>query len=309
MAQDAAIFPGQGAQSIGMGRDVADAYGVARDTFAEADSVLGFGLSDLCFNGPDERLSATDVQQPAILTTSVALFRAAVDAGMFKPDDFAAVGGLSLGEYTALHIAGVLSFADALKLVYKRGQLMQAACDATDGGMVSLMGADESKVDDLCAAVGSAGRVSPANFNCPGQIVISGQRAACEAAARQAEDFGMKAVPLKVAGAFHSALMKPAADELRETLATSEFQPPRIRVVSNVDANYHDDPATLRDSLYQQVFSPVRWQMCVERMIADGCARFFEVGPGKVLVGLLRKINRDVKGVNVSTADKITTNL
>jgi len=299
----AAIFPGQGAQLVGMGKDFADRYPVAADTFAQADEVLAFKLSALCFEGPAARLNATDIQQPAIFTTSVAIFRAALAHGLFSADQFAALGGLSLGEYTALHVAGSLSFEDALKLVHRRGQLMQEASETYRGGMVSLMNMDEEKVLALCERVADRGRVAPANFNCPGQIVISGDKSACEAAAALAEQFDGKAVPLSVAGAFHSELMRSAADALRPALDACELRAPTPRVIANVDAEYHSNPAAIRESLYRQIFNPVRWQACVERLITDGCDTFWEVGPNRVLTGLMRRINRRVKTINVSSAD------
>ena len=306
MTRYAGIFPGQGAQLVGMGRDAAARYPAAADTFAEADQILGFELSKLCFEGPAERLNATDIQQPAIFTTSVALFRAALAANRFHNDSFAALGGLSLGEYTALHLADAVSFPDALRLVYRRGQLMQHAAQQAPGGMVSLIGAEETKVLALCERVAEHGRVRPANFNCPGQIVISGDQAACDAAASLAGEFGCRAVALPVAGAFHSELMRSAAEGLRPALAACAFQKPRIRVVANVNAEYHADPSTIRESLYQQVVSPVRWQACVERLIADGCTEFWEVGPNRHLTGMLRNINRNAKTTNVSTVDDLT---
>jgi [acyl-carrier-protein] S-malonyltransferase len=288
-----------------MGQDVAGQLAVAAETFAEADELLGFGLSEVCFQGPAERLNATDIQQPAIFTTSVAIFRAAVDAGVFQDREFVAMGGLSLGEYTALHLAGALSFEDALRLVYRRGQLMQQACREHPGGMVSLMGMDETRVLALCERVASSGRVGPANFNCPGQIVISGEQGGCDAAVRLVEEFDGKAIPLPVAGAFHSELMRPAAEGLKPTLAECHFTTPGLRVVANVDGEYHRDPEAIREALYRQVFNPVRWQTCVERLITDGCDRFWEVGPNRVLTGLMRKINRRIKTINVSSADSL----
>ena len=302
MAGYAAIFPGQGAQLVGMGQDVAAVHAVAAETFAQADEILGFALSKLCFEGPADRLNATDIQQPAIFTTSVALFRAAVAAHRFRSDAFAALGGLSLGEYTALHLADAVSFADALRLVYRRGQLMQQAALQAPGGMVSLVGAEEDKVLALCERVADQGRIRPANYNCPGQIVVSGDKAACDAAASLADQFGCRAVPLPVAGAFHSELMRSAAEGLRPALAACAFAAPRIRVIANVDAEYHRDPGAMRESLYRQVTSPVRWQACVERLIADGCTEFWEVGPNRHLTGMMRKINRTMKMTNVSTA-------
>lgn len=301
----AAIFPGQGSQLVGMGKDVADRYAVAAETFHQADETLGFALSRLCFEGPDDRLNATDIQQPAIFATSVAIFRAGVDAGRFRADQFAVMGGLSLGEYTALHLAGAVAFDDALRLVHRRGQLMQQCAEKYPGGMVSLMGMDEDRVLALCERVAPHGRIGPANFNCPGQIVISGDAAACEKAAGLAEEFDGKAIPLKVAGAFHSELMRDAAESLRETLEATEFATPRARVIANVDAEYHSDPAAIRESLYRQVFNPVRWQACVERLIADGAAEFWEIGPNRVLTGLNRKIDRRAKTTNVSKAEHI----
>ena len=305
MPVEAAIFPGQGSQEVGMGRDVAETHAVAADTFRQADEILGFELSKLCFEGPAERLNATDIQQPAIFTTSVAIFRAGLDRGCFQSEQFAAMGGLSLGEYTALHLAGSLPFEPALRLVYRRGQLMQQACEQSPGGMVSLMGMDEAQALALCERVADQGRIGPANFNCPGQIVISGDKAACAAAASLAEEFDGRAIPLDVAGAFHSELMRPAAEALRETLEATNFHPPGCRVITNVDAEYHQDAAAIRDRLYRQVFNPVRWQACVERMIADGCTSFREIGPKRVLTGLMRKINRKVKAINVSSRDSL----
>jgi [acyl-carrier-protein] S-malonyltransferase len=314
----AAIFPGQGSQEIGMGKDVADQFPVAAETFQQADELLGFELSRLCFDGPSERLNATDIQQPAIFTTSVAIYRAAIEAGVFRADTFEYMAGLSLGEYTALHLAGAMTFGDALRLVNRRGQLMQQAATESPGGMVSLMGMDETQAWALCGAArnkvdGSvpepgvmandrltATVIGPANFNCPGQIVISGHKTACEAAVGLAEEYGGRAIPLDVAGAFHSELMRPAAIALHETLAATEIRAPRCKVVSNVDVALHADPDAIRHSLYQQVFSPIRWQACVEHMIAAGVGDFWEVGPKRVLTGLNRKIDRNAKTTNIS---------
>lgn len=298
----AAIFPGQGAQLVGMGQDVAAAQAAAADVFAAADRILGYPLSTLCFEGPAEKLSQTDIQQPAIFTTSVAVYRAAIAAGRVSDGQFAALGGLSLGEYTALHLAGALPFEDALRLVQRRGQLMQQAAEATAGGMVSLLGGDESAALALSEAVREHGHVAPANYNCPGQIVISGDRAACAAAAERAGEFGLKAVSLPVAGAFHSPHMRPAAEGLRPALEQAAFSRPQVRVISNVTAEYHEDPAATRELLYRQVFSPVRWQACVERLIADGCTSFWEIGPNRHLAGMLRKIDRKIPVVNLGTA-------
>ncbi len=306
MTANAAVFPGQGAQEVGMGQDVAQVHAVAAETYAQADEVLGFELSRLCFEGPAERLNATDIQQPAIFVTSVALFRAGLDCGKFRLEHFAAMGGLSLGEYTALHLAGSLPFDAALRLVYRRGQLMQQAAQQSPGGMVSLMGLDEAQVLELCERVSQAGHVRAANFNCPGQIVVSGDKRACEALVTAADSAGGRAIPLDVAGAFHSDLMRPAAEALRETLAASDFRPPKVRVIANVNAQYHQDADQIRESLYLQVFNPVRWQACVERLLADGCTHFWEIGPKRVLTGLLRKINRQAQATNVGKQADLT---
>ena len=301
------MFPGQGAQLVGMGQDVAARFSVASDIFSSADEILGFELSQLCFEGPDERLNATDIQQPAIFVTSVALYRAAVDAGVFSADFFDVMAGLSLGEYTALHLAGAVEFADALRLVQKRGQLMQKACGEQPGGMVSCIRLDEEKVLALCERLADKGRIGPANYNCPGQIVISGDLAACEAAVELASEFDGKAVQLNVAGAFHSELMRSAAEGLKPALDACQFSAPKLPVIANVNAEYHTDPASIRDSLYRQVFNPVRWQSCVERLIADGCDAAWEIGPNKVLSGLMRKIDRNVKMTRVGKVSDLET--
>lgn len=298
----AALFPGQGAQLVGMGADVVQQSPRAREIFSAADALLGLPLSQYCFTGPAEKLEETDIQQPAIFVTSVALYHAAIDGGRIRPTQFVAMAGLSLGEYTALHLAEALPFEDALRLVYRRGQLMQEAARKSAGGMVALIGMDEEKALALCEAVGASGRVSPANYNCPGQIVISGDKAACEAAATRAEEFGGKATVLKVAGAFHSELMRPAADAFRETLAAAKFAKPRVRVLANVDAGVHAEPAAIRESLYHQVCNPVRWEACVRRLMSEGVAEFWEIGPNRVLTGHMRRIDRKAKITNISTA-------
>ncbi len=298
----AAVFPGQGAQSVGMGRDVAQVSRAASGIYEQANRALGFDLRAACFDGPPERLNATDLQQPAIFVTSVALYHAALETGCIGAGTFAAMGGLSLGEYTALHLAGAVAFEDALRLVYQRGKLMQHAAQAHPGGMVSIIGLDEPAVLGLCERVAPLGRVAPANFNCPGQIVISGEQAGCDAAVAAVEPLGGKAVPLNVAGAFHSALMRSAADGLRPHLIACPFSAPAVRVVSNVDAQYHRDPDSIREALFRQVFNPVRWNECVRRLLADGCSEFREIGPGKVLTGLMRKIDRSARATSISRA-------
>ncbi|MFQ5430215.1 MAG: ACP S-malonyltransferase [Phycisphaerae bacterium] len=302
MSQTAIIFPGQGAQTVGMGRDVAAVSQAARDVFAQADDLLHSDLSKRCFEGPADRLNATDVSQPAIFVTSVAIWRALEERGQCRTWDIRATAGLSLGEYTALHVAGRLGFEDGLKLVAERGRLMQAAAEASAGGMVSVMGLDEAAVRKLCEEAAGDDVLVPANFNCPGQIVISGASVACERAVALAEKYGARAVPLTVAGAFHSPLMAPAVAGLRTALEAVEIRQGRFPVVSNVSADYHADSDGVRDLLRRQVAQPIRWQASIERLIAEGCERFVEVGPGRVLTGLMRKINRGVTARNYSAA-------
>ncbi len=304
MTLSAAVFPGQGAQAVGMGRDVFDSSPKARAVFERANGLLGFDLARLCFDGPAEELEKTDIQQPAIFTVSVALWEAFVEAGG-RRDLFCRAGGLSLGEYTALHVAGAMGFDDALRLVRRRGELMQAAAEATESGMVSLVGADEQVANDLCSKVREQEILVPANFNCPGQIVIAGHQSACDRAVEAAEAFGCRAVALAVAGAFHTPLMASAADGLTSVLAETEIVTPVLPVVANVDGTYHDSPDSIRASLIKQLTHPVRWQRCIERMISDGTERFVEVGPGRVLSGLMRKINRKMPTANIRSAGDI----
>lgn len=304
MSNAAVIFPGQGSQVAGMGRDVVEISARARSVFDQANQVVGFDLAELCFNGPAAELEKTDIQQPAIFVTSVAIWEAFLEAGG-RRDQFTRTGGLSLGEYTALHVAGAVSFEDALRLVQRRGQLMQQAAVATASGMVSLIGADEATAATLCERAREGDVLGPANFNCPGQIVISGSRAACARAVALAGEVGCRAVALPVAGAFHSPLMQSAADGLADVLERTAFTHPGLPVIANVDCEYHRDAAAIRASLRRQVTEPVLWQRCIERMIADGVERFVEIGPGRVLTGLMRKIDRRKTALNVSTAEAI----
>lgn len=306
MTKTAAIFPGQGSQAVGMGKAIAESCARARNVFEKANRVLGFDLAQLCFEGPAEQLEKTDIQQPAIFTASVALWEAILEAGGSR-DQFSYMGGLSLGEYTALFAAGSLDFEDGLKLVHERGKLMQRAAESSPSGMASLVGADEAMARELCDKARGADVLAPANFNCPGQIVISGSKVAIERAVSQASEVGCKAVALAVAGAFHSPLMKPAADGLRPLLNAAKFNKPSIPVIANVNADYHGDGSSIRESLAKQVTEPVLWQKCVERMIADGVTQFYEIGPGRVLTGLMRKINRDVAMTTVNSPEGIAS--
>ena len=286
--------------------DLADASSAARDVFAAADEQLGYALSEICFKGPSERLDATDISQPAIFVCSVAAAAAMNEALGQNAPVATMAAGLSLGEYTALHQAGAIDFNSALDLVSNRGQFMQAAAQACPSGMVSIIGLDEQKVGELCAAAADGAVLSPANFNSPGQIVVSGDLDACQRAAEMAKEFGAKgAIPLKVAGAFHSEFMTPAAEKLAEVIADVEIRQPEIPVISNVDAEPHDGTESIKEKLIRQVTSPVRWEQSVRRMLDDGVERFYEIGPGRVLAGLIRRIERRAEVVGINSVDAL----
>jgi [acyl-carrier-protein] S-malonyltransferase len=310
------LCPGQGAQRVGMGRAWFDHSPAAAQTFGAADAILGdrlgVRLSDLCFDGPAGVLNRTDGAQPAIYTVSVACYQALVaeaEAAGRELDIFA-TAGLSLGEYTALHLAGAISFADGLELVTLRGRAMQDAAEAVDSSMVALIGADEAQANEVCEAASGDDILVPANFNAPGQIVLSGHTGACERAAAQAEKMGLRATKLEVAGAFHSPLMTPAADRLREALARTEIRAPRVPVCSNVTGAGHgpgdergeDSGATveemIRTRLVEQLTRPVRWaENCLWLAGQAGETAWHEMAPGKTLMGLMRRIDRNVKVV------------
>jgi [acyl-carrier-protein] S-malonyltransferase len=304
VSKTAILFPGQGSQAVGMGRDVHESSPAARAVFEQANAVLGFDLAKLCFEGPADQLERTDIQQPAIFVTSAALWAAYREAGGGAVA-FARTGGLSLGEYTALFAAGAVAFEDALRLVHERGRLMQDAAVAVPSGMVSLLGGDADAAQRLCDECRGDDVLVPANYNCPGQIVLSGGREACRRAAEKADAFGFRPFPLAVAGAFHSPLMQPAADGLWAALSQTTFRAPAVPVVANVSAAYHDSPDTIRAALRDQLTRPVLWQQCVERLIADGVETFVEVGPGRVLAGLMRKIDRTRKTLSINSAEAI----
>lgn len=281
----ALVFPGQGAQFTGMGKDLYDQFPVVRDLFEEANEILGFRLTDLMFSGTDEELRRTDVTQPAIFLHSVAIARLMGDS--FKAD---MVAGHSLGEFSALVANKTLSFADGLKLVSKRASAMQVACEQNPGTMAAILGLDDSIVEEVCAGiVGEI--VVPANYNCPGQLVISGSLKGIELACEAMKGAGAKrALPLQVGGAFHSPLMEPARAELAAAIAATQFSVPNCPVVQNATASPASDPAIIRENLIAQLTAPVRWTQSVRRMAADGVNQFVEAGPGKVLQGLVKKI-------------------
>jgi [acyl-carrier-protein] S-malonyltransferase len=297
------LCPGQGAQAIGMGRTWAQTSASARATFEQADAVLahelGTKLSDVCFNGPSDLLHRTDVSQPAIYACSVACWHGLREReGDLTP---MAAAGLSLGEYTALHLVGVFSFADGLKLVAQRGRFMQQAAEASNSGMLALIGADEQQAQTVCEQAADGEVLVCANFNAPGQIVLSGHATACERAVATAEGMGLKATPLTVAGAFHSPLMEPAAERMAEALAAAELEAPSVPVWSNVTGRAHDaqDMELLRRRLVEQIVSPVRWEQTCRELVSPGCfgvhSTYRELAPGSVLRGLMRRIDRNVK--------------
>jgi [acyl-carrier-protein] S-malonyltransferase len=298
------LFPGQGSQTVGMGKDLADRYSVARDTFAEADSALGYSLSQLCFEGPEDRLRLTEITQPAILTVSTAAQRVLAEKGI-RPH-YAA--GHSLGEYSAHVAAGTLTFTDAVRAVAKRGKYMQEAVPVGAGAMAAVLAFALDQLEDVCrqAQQETSGTVSPANINSPDQIVISGSKAAVERAAELAKEKGAKrAVMLPVSAPFHCSLMQPAQDRLAGDLLALQFSNPQVPVVTNIDAELTQDADKARDALIRQVTGAVQWVRSIQTLIAAGVQTFIEVGPGKVLTGLLRQIDRSKTGLNVENEESL----
>jgi len=307
MSKTAFLFPGQGSQSVGMGKDLYDNFAVSKKIFEEADEALGFSLSEMCFAGDEADLQLTANTQPAILTVSIAAFRAMESEGFAKPD---LVAGHSLGEYSALVAAGVLDFADAVRTVRRRGTYMQEAVPVGVGAMAAILGMELSKVEEVCEQAAAGQVCSPANINSPSQIVIAGNSEAIDRACEIAKEAGAKrAIRLNVSAPFHCSLMMPAQERLAADLSELKYSEFAFPVVQNVDAEPNSDAGTASDKLTRQVSSPVKWLQTVKKLAAEGVTAFVEVGPGKVLSGLGRQIERDLRYLNVENVESLRNTL
>jgi [acyl-carrier-protein] S-malonyltransferase len=300
------LFSGQGAQSVGMGKQIAEAYKSADTIFDQASEVLGFDIKKMIFEGDDETLKITENTQPCIVTTSIACLQPLLEKGI-KPD---VVAGLSLGEYSAHVAAGTISIGEAVALVRKRGKYMQEAVPLGVGAMAAILGLENDKVVEVCKEASSTGIVEPANFNCPGQVVVAGEVKAVEKAIELAKDKGAKrAMMLPVSAPFHCSLLKPAGEKLAAELEKIELKDMKIPVVTNVTAEYILDKSKVKDLLIRQVSSPVYFEESVRKMIDDGVDTFIEIGPGKTLIGFVKKINKDVKTLNVEDLESLNNTL
>jgi [acyl-carrier-protein] S-malonyltransferase len=300
MPRIAFLFPGQGAQALGMGRSACEALPAARKLFDDAATVLGYDLLEVCTKGPAERLNATDVSQPALYVAGLAALESLKKSDAAAVEACAGTAGLSLGEYTALTFAGALDFADGLRVVRQRGRAMQAASEKTASGMMSVLGLEQHQIEAICDEASQAGVIQIANLLCPGNIAVSGQAEALTAAERLVNEKGGRFVRLAVAGAFHTDLMKPADEQLAAALAEVPLRKPRVPVWSNVDARPHAEPEEIRRLLVRQVLSPVQWEQTVRNLMADGFDKFYEIGPGRVLAGLLKRVQRQVDVTNIA---------
>jgi [acyl-carrier-protein] S-malonyltransferase len=300
MARVAFLFPGQGAQTVGMARDLCAALPQAHQLFTQASEQLGYDLLEVCVNGPAERLNSTVVSQPALFVASLAALETLKQSEPHVVEQCVAAAGLSLGEFTALTFAGALTFTEGLRLVQRRGEVMQAAADLTPSGMVSVLTLEQAKVEELCAAVRQNDILQIANYLCPGNYAVSGHRSACDRLEALVAEAGGRTVRLAVAGAFHTPLMKPADEAMAEVFAAVPLTPPRVPVWSNVTAQPHGSPEETRALLRRQMTQPVRWEDTMRGLLAAGCDCFYEIGPGRVLAGLLKRVQRKVDCRNVS---------
>jgi [acyl-carrier-protein] S-malonyltransferase len=296
MEKVAFIFPGQGSQYVGMGKEFFENFREARDVFQEADDVLHLPISSLCFQGPEETLKLTENTQPAVLTTSIAVLRVLQAEKGVVPRLSA---GHSLGEYSALVVSGALAFADAVQIVRLRGRFMQEAVPVGEGAMAAILGMERGQVEKLCEEAAQGEVLTPANFNCPGQIVIAGHAKAIERAMERVKREGKKAVLLPVSAPFHSPLMKPAGERLEKALEGIPIQDLKIPVVTNVEAEINQSKERVKELLVNQVWSPVRWEESMQKISGDGIEQTLEIGPGKVLSGLMKRINSKVETKNI----------
>ena len=300
----ALLFPGQGAQYTGMGKDFYEQFTEAREVFNKANETLGFDLASLCFQGKQEELNKTSICQPAILVTSIAILEVLKKNSSMQIETCRAACGLSLGEYTAHVAAGSMTFTDGVRLVYKRGLFMQEACNANPGGMVSVIGLEDEKVEQICNEMKSLGIICTANYNSPGQVVISGEKTLLEKASILAKERGARmVVPLKVDGAFHSDLMSPASSKLSRELELTPISKPKIPVVANIHAQYVREPEEIKISLAKQLNRPVRWHQSVSMLIRDGFNQFYEIGPGKSLSSIMKRIDSTQEIKNIDTVE------
>lgn len=304
MSKTAFVFPGQGAQYAGMGKEFYENFEESKEIFKKANRALGFDITKLIFDGPDEDLSITKITQPALLTVCMAIYEVLKKK---SNTDQVVMGGLSLGEYSALTAADAMDFETAVKLVYNRGSYMQNAVPVGEGGMIALLGCSDEDAISFCKDVTERyGLLEPANFNCPGQIVVGGKAEAIENALKETSKFNIKkAVKLQVSAPFHTSMLKSAGIKLKDDLGKIKFKKPSCHVISNVDTEYYHDDAIIADKLEKQVYNPVRWEECVRKMIADGVTTFVEIGPGKTLSSFLKKIDKSVKSYNIDSIESL----
>jgi len=299
MASTAFLFPGQGAQYLGMGAVLCAKFPPALQRFQQASQILGYDLLEICKNGPVDKLNSTVFSQPAIYVSSLAALDLLNSEDPQAAQSCKITAGLSLGEYTALTFAGAISFVDGVALVKERGEAMQAASEKSPSGMLSVIGAEKEQIQQICEDAGKVGLIKMANFLCPGNIVVSGDDQACLMFEKIASEKGIRTIKLAVAGAFHTSLMEPALDRLAKILSTTSIASTNVPVLANVDALEHSDPVSIKNKLARQVVEPVLWENCIRKILDSGVEKLYEVGPGRVLAGLAKRINRKIEIVNI----------